>query len=143
MRGEAFMDKEFDKRYKKAVETAKLSDKIEPRATNAFYDVKLERFVVDLANGATFIFPPSMTQGLADASAKDLKEVTITPSGEGLRWERLDADLSLTSLLMGIFGSKSWMSELGRQGGKAKTTAKVQASRENGRKGGRPRRKTA
>lgn len=143
MRGEVFMGKEFEKRYKRAVEDAKRADKIEPRATNAFYDAKLKRFVVDLANGATFIFPPSLSEGLADASAKDLKEVTITPSGEGLRWERLDADLSLTSLLMGIFGSRSWMSELGRQGGKAKTAAKVQASRENGRKGGRPRRRTA
>ncbi|MGB7203008.1 MAG: DUF2442 domain-containing protein [Pyrinomonadaceae bacterium] len=136
------MDKEFEKRYKKAVEAAKLSDKIEPRATNAFYDAKLKRFVIDLTNGATFIFPPSMTEGLAGASTKDLREVTITPSGEGLHWDRLDTDLSLTSLMIGIFGSKTKMSELGRQGGKAKTAAKVQASRENGRKGGRPRRRT-
>lgn len=137
------MGKEFKKRYGKAVEAAKFSDRFEPRATKAFYDSKLKRFVVELPNGAAFIFPPSMTEGLADASVRDLKDVTITPSGEGLRWERLDVDLSLTSLLMGIFGSKSWMSELGRQGGKAKTAAKVRASRENGLKGGRPQRRIA
>lgn len=137
------MDKDFKERYKKAIDSAKKNDRVEPRATGAKYDARLKRIVVDLANGTTFIFPPSLAQGLADASAKDLKDVSITPSGEGLRWKSLDADLSLTSLLMGIFGNKAWMSELGRQGGKASTEAKALASRTNGRKGGRPRRKVA
>jgi hypothetical protein len=136
------MDKEFEERYMKAVEAARESDGIEPRAVGVKYDPRLKRIVVDLANGTTFIFPPSLAQGLADASVQDLKNVSITPSGEGLRWESLDADLSLTSLLMGIFGSKKWMSELGRRGGKARSDAKATASRENGRKGGRPRSKT-
>jgi len=44
------------------------------------------------------------------------------------------------ALLQGIFGSKSWMArELGAEGGRARTVAKVTASRENGRKGGRPK----
>ncbi len=137
------MDKDFTERYKKAIDSAKKSDRVEPRAIGAKYDARLKRIVVDLDNGTTFIFPPLLAQGLADASAKDLKDVSITPSGEGLRWKSLDADLSLTSLLMGIFGNKAWMSELGRQGGKASTEAKALASRTNGRKGGRPRRNVA
>jgi len=43
--------------------------------------------------------------------------------------------------MQGVFGSKKWMAaELGAAGGKASTAAKVAAARENGRKGGRPRR---
>ncbi|HLF83887.1 MAG TPA: DUF2442 domain-containing protein [Blastocatellia bacterium] len=36
----------------------------------------------------------------------------VTPSGAGLRWPNLDADLSLPNLLAGEFGSKSWMAKL-------------------------------
>ena len=137
------MDKDFDQRYRRAVEAARDSDRLEPRATKVSYDAKLGRVVVDLRNGTTFIFAPSLAEGLKDATAIQLRDVSITPSGEGLRWESLDADFSLTALLMGIFGSESWMSELGRKGGKAKTDAKTTASRANGLKGGRPRRKIA
>jgi len=43
-------------------------------------------------------------------------------------------------LLQGTFGTRRWMAgELGAAGGKARSTAKVAAARENGRKGGRPR----
>lgn len=137
------MDKEFTARYKKALAAAEKSDRFEPRAISAKYDATLRRIIVNLANGTTFTFPPSLAQGLADASPKDLKAISVTPSGEGLRWDRLDADFSLTSLLMGIFGSRSWMSELGRQGGKAKTELKTLASHANDRKRGRPRKRVA
>ena len=137
------MDNEFKTRYKKAVANAAESDSVQPRAIAVSYDARLKRVVVDLANGTTFIFPPSLAQGLDEASAKDLKNVSITPSGEGLRWDNLDADFSITGLLMGIFGNNAWMSELGRHGGKAKTEAKIIASRANGQKGGRPSQKVA
>jgi hypothetical protein len=38
--------------------------------------------------------------------------------------------------------AKAWLFELGRQGGKVKSEAKFQASRENGKQGGRPRKKS-
>jgi len=42
-----------------------------------------------------------------------------------------------------MLGSKSWMArQLGSSGGRARSKAKTIAARENGRKGGRPR-KTA
>jgi hypothetical protein len=47
------------------------------------------------------------------------------------------------ALLQGVFGSKSWMARhLGSAGGRARSDAKAEAARTNGRKGGRPR-KTA
>ncbi|WP_219729955.1 hypothetical protein [Sodalinema gerasimenkoae] len=39
--------------------------------------------------------------------------------------------------MQGIFGSRNWMAELGRKGGQKTSTAKRQAARENGKKGGR------
>ena len=90
--------------------------KTEPRAKSARYDRRTNRIVVELRNGATFMFPAELAQGLAGASPKDLADVRITPSGEGLRWPSLDADLSLSNLLAGEFGSRVWMEKLSRDG---------------------------
>jgi hypothetical protein len=96
-----------------------------------------------LNTGVELAFPTRLAEGLADASPEHLADIEISPAGLGLHWPRLDVDLYVPALLQGVFGSKSWMArQLGAEGGRSRTVAKVAASRENGRKGGRPR-KTA
>jgi hypothetical protein len=112
----------------------------QPRAVKACYDRRVGRVVVTLSNGLELAFPPRLAEGLADAKAADLMAVDITPTGLGLHWPRLDADLYLPSLLAGVFGSATWMAaQLGRSGGLSRSEPKATAARENGRKGGRPR----
>lgn len=111
-----------------------------PHAVAARYDRRVARIVVALSNGLELAFPPHLAEGLAGAKPADLATIEITPTGLGLHWPKLDADLYLPSLLQGIFGSPGWMAGLlGRTGGKARSDAKTQAARANGRKGGRPR----
>jgi hypothetical protein len=43
--------------------------------------------------------PVSLAQGLAGAKASDSADIEITPTGLGLHWPKLDADLYLPSLL--------------------------------------------
>ncbi len=105
-------------------------------ALAARYDRKPGRIVVDLDNGATFAFPPELVQGLSGASERDLAEVEVIAAGEGLHWERLDVDYQVAGLLNGVFGTAKW---LAAQAGRRTSPAKVAAARENGRKGGRPR----
>jgi len=82
-----------------------------------------------------------MAKGLAGASPDDLAKIEISPTGLGLHWPRLDADLYVPALLQGVLGSRSWMAaQMGAAGGKARSAAKSAAARKNGRKGGRPRR---
>lgn len=113
-----------------------------PRAIAARYDRRVSRVMVSLSNGLELAFPPHLAEGLADAKPADLAAIEITPTGLGLHWPKLDADLYLPALLQGVFGSPRWMAGLlGKSGGLARTAAKAAAARENGRKGGRPRRR--
>lgn len=72
--------------------------------------------VIHLKYGAIFSFPAALAQGLSDASPDDLAEVEITPSGTGLHWEKLDADLSIPALLNGIYGNAAWMEQIQDEG---------------------------
>jgi hypothetical protein len=109
-------------------------------AVSARYDRRRSRVVVTLNTGVELAFPTRLAEGLAGASHENLADIEISPAGLGLRWPKLDADFYVPALLQGVFGSKSWMArQLGAEGGRARTVAKVAASRKNGRKGGRPR----
>jgi len=109
-------------------------------AVSARYDRRTSRVVVTLNTGVQLAFPSKLAEGLAGASAESLAEIEISPAGLGLHWPQLDADVYVPALLQGIFGSKNWMArELGANGGRSRTDAKVAAARENGIKGGRPR----
>ena len=112
----------------------------QPRAIRARYDRRVSRIVIGLDNGLELAFPPRLAQGLEHATPAELANIEISPLGDGLHWPAIDADLSVPALLQGVFGSKSWMARhLGAAGGRSRTTAKTSAARENGRKGGRPR----
>jgi hypothetical protein len=109
-------------------------------AVAARYDRRRARIVVSLNTGVEVTFPPKLAEGLADASPSNLAQIEITPSGLGLHWPKLDADLYVPGLLAGAFGGKQWMAaQLGAAGGSARSKAKAQAARANGRLGGRPR----
>ncbi len=115
-----------------------------PRAVKARYDRRLDRVIVSLDNGLDLAFPPHMAEGLAKATATELAMIEISPTGLGLHWPKLDADLYLPALMGGVFGSRRWMAGmLGRVGGRSRTDAKVAAARANGQRGGRPRKTAA
>ena len=95
--------------------------------------------MVELTNGVILMLPPNLLQGLKGATTAQLSEVELSPMGTGLHWEALDADLGVAGLAAGIFGSKTWMSELARFAGSKTSARKASSSRENGKRGGRPR----
>jgi hypothetical protein len=99
----------------KAREAAAIANNSEPRAESAYYDWDADKITINLKHGIIFSFPPNIAQGLAGASPEDLAEVEVTPSGAGLHWEKLDADISIPSLLAGIYGNKRWMAEVNRK----------------------------
>lgn len=132
-------DRDLDAQVERAKKAGVAALENEPRAKAARYSPTRRQVLVELTNGCSFIFPVDKAQGLAGASNKDLADVKVLGKGFGLHWEKLDADLSIPSLVVGIFGSKAWMRELARRGGAVTSPTKAAAARANGAKGGRPR----
>jgi hypothetical protein len=111
-----------------------------PVAVAVRYDRRISRIVISLASGLQIAFAPRDAQGLENAHPADLVDAKISPSGLGVHFPKLDADLYIPALLEGFLGSKRWMaSQMGKVGGLASTDAKAAAARENGKLGGRPK----
>jgi hypothetical protein len=117
-----------------------LSDRIEPRAVKAWYDVERGLVMFEMKNGCVFGFPPPPGPywGLNEATAEQLAQVETEEGGEVLTWEEIDADISVPGLLLHLLNVKAWYA---KWLGGAKSDAKAAAARENGKKGGRPRKK--
>lgn len=131
---------EFERANKNAIE---LASRV-PKALSAKYDRHTRRVVVQLSSNLGIFFSPRDVEGLEHATPEQLNAIEVSPSGYGLHFPQLDADLYLPSLLEGVFGSERWMaSRMGMLGGRSRSAAKKMAARENGKKGGRPRGKEA
>ena len=115
-----------------------------PHAVAARYDRHNRKVVIELSSRLTLSFSPDDAQGLENARPSDLEVIEVSPSGFGVNFPKLDADLYIPGLLEGLMGSKKWMAaRLGQIGGRSRSRAKKAASRANGKLGGRPRRDAA
>lgn len=102
----------LDQAIEKARQVAQLNKNWEPRAKAAAYDPDTHKIIIYLHSGAIFHLPVELGEGIATASPAELSTVEVTPLGDGLHWESLDADLSVAGLLAGRFGSRAWMERL-------------------------------
>jgi hypothetical protein len=119
---------------------ARALEKSAPRTVAARYDRRTGRIVVELSSNVIVSFLPGDVQGLEDARPSQLTDIEISPSGFGLHFPAVDADLYVPGILDGLLGSRKWMaSRLGQRGGQSRSRAKKAAARANGSLGGRPR----
>ncbi len=105
----AIIDEEFA-----SAETRMAALREAGHATSARYDRRTGRIVVMLHTGVQLAVPSRLLEGLAGAAPSRLAEIEVSPSGLGLHWPKLDADVYLPALLGGVFGSRRWMAELGQ-----------------------------
>jgi hypothetical protein len=122
-----------------AIAHAKVYEQYRPKAVAAEYRPRTDTIAVRLATGVEVVIPRRLLQGLESARPADVARVKVEDFGSALRWPRLDVDHYIPGLLEGVFGTRKWMAEIGRKGGKVRSSSKTRSSRANGRKGGRPR----
>lgn len=130
---------EFNRQNERAIRAAREADQVEPRATSVTYDQDQALVLVHLRSGFAFGFPPERIPGLGKATQKQLSNVRISPSGDGLHWDDIDVDASLTGLMADALDLRDWAPRIM---GQVRSEAKAKAARKNGLKGGRPRSST-
>lgn len=129
-----------DQAYIAANKRAALKKAAFPAAVSVRYDKRTDKIIIELTTGLELGFSPAQAQAFEHVHAADLVGAEISPSGLGIHFPRADLDIYIPGLLDGFLGSKRWMAaQHGSKGGAASTPAKAAAARENGKKGGRPR----
>ena len=111
----------------------------EVSASNFTFNRNDRTISIELSGGVFLTFPASNIKELQSATDAEIEEARLIARGTLLRWERFDADYSIEGLRFGRFGTQAWMRELGRRGGQSTSVAKAVAARQNGQRGGRPR----
>lgn len=127
---------EFNRQNEQAIRAAREADEVEPRATAVTYDPDRALILVHLRSEFAFGFPPERIPGLGKATKKQLSNVRISPSGDGLHWDDIGIDASLTGLMVDALDLREWAPRIM---GQVRSEAKARAARKNGLKGGRPR----
>jgi Protein of unknown function (DUF2442) len=70
-----------------------------PSARSVKYDPSIGRIHVELDNGVVLTICPAHTKGLEGALPDDFADPEISPSGLGIHFPKIDADIYLPSLL--------------------------------------------
>ncbi|HET7464468.1 MAG TPA: DUF2442 domain-containing protein [Longimicrobium sp.] len=113
--------------------------KTEPLAERVFYDTENGYFFVQ----CRFAFRPEHVKGLENATLDQLANCELLGGGVSIYWPELDDGVSVADLAAGAFGDAPWVRHFAARGGRARSPAKAAAVRENGKKGGRPRKSPA
>jgi hypothetical protein len=80
-----------------------------PTATAANYDRRTGKVEIELSTGLSIAFRAKDAQGFWRVKSEQLTRIEISPSGLGLYFPAIDADIYLPSLLEGFLGSRGWM----------------------------------
>ena len=119
------------------------ADRLEPRAERIEYDRRKRRLIIHLRRGAVVALPIALLSALHDATPRQLTEVHASARGNAIVNDELDVHISLNGILTELVGLTGAAAHLGAEGGKKTSPAKTAAARANGKRGGRPRKKSA
>src|SRR3982751_4725274 len=91
MESQEFTEEEWKAMLREARAEGRRAERVEPRATRAWYDAEAGRVMFELKNGCVFGFPQEFGEGIEHASPDQL--AAVDPAfwgGEALHWEELD-----------------------------------------------------
>ncbi len=129
-----------DSMYRSAAKSAKREEPFD--VVDAGYDRKADTLDLTLRKGLTVRVPRSQIRELASAKPGDVARVEIQPGGDGISFRSINVDIYLPGLLADELGPL-FAKALGRRARGRSSDKKAASSRENGRKGGRPKKVAA
>lgn len=114
-----------------------------PLATRVAYQKDSGVVLLTLATGASLAIPLSFIDELRELDPARLDELEVDLGGKGVVLECCDVNISVEGLVLDALGAPGWKKALRahllREVAGSRTEKKAAASRENGKKGGRPR----
>lgn len=94
-----------------------------------------------LSRISSFRMRPALRKMVANAGSA-LRKVVVEEDGMVISWPDLEVDFSVAEMLPEYLGFVT-AQQTGRIGGRARSASKSEAARENGKRGGRPRKSAA
>ena len=127
----------------RAVDAGQREAETEFRARSVRYDPDRDTVEIVTTRNVGFLVPRVWIGALADLRPDQLTSLDVWPDGSAIELDVLDIQVSvhglLSQVLPAILPSSFLAGLFGSRGGKSKSDAKKATARENGRKGGRPR----
>jgi hypothetical protein len=99
-----WVKKELRANFARASRAGRAAAQAEPRAARAAYQPRSDTLRIELTNGAAITIPVKLIPALTRAARIKLRSVQVLGRSGGLRWEKLDLDLSVPALVGSMFG---------------------------------------
>jgi hypothetical protein len=136
-----------DAEYAAALATGRIEAETEIRAQAVRYVPERDAIEIVTSRNAGFLIPRQWIGALQDVPTDELSKLEVWPDGSAIELEDRDIQIGvhglLTAILPAMLPSQSVAAVFASRGGQATSRAKRKSSRANGRKGGRPRKKTS
>lgn len=136
-----------DTAYAAALASGQRAAETEFRAQAARYLPDHDAIEVITVRNGGFVIPRRVIGVLQDISAKDLAKIDLWPDGSLIEIEHLDIHISVDGMIKAalpvLVPGRVVAGLFAAVGGAATSPAKAKSSRQNGKKGGRPRKTEA
>jgi len=132
-----------DTEYVRAIESGQEEAETEFRAQSVRYVADRDALEIVTSRNAGFLIPRQWIGALQDVSIEDLARLEVWPDGSAIEIEDLDIHIGVHGLLAaslpGLLSTRTLAAIFASRGGRATSAVKRSTARENGRRGGRPR----
>ena len=135
-----------DAEYAAALAAGRAEAEAEIRAQGVRYVPERDATEIVTTGNAGFLIPRAWIGALQDVPPEDLARLETWPDGSAITLEDRDIHISvhglMSAMLPAMLPPHAVAALFASRGGKARSEAKRSSAQANGRKGGRPRRKT-
>jgi hypothetical protein len=132
-----------DTEFAAALVAGRMDAEMEIRAQAVRYVADRDAIEITTTRHAGFLIPRGWIVALQDVPVEELAKLEVWPDGSAIELEDRDVQISvdglLTAMLPAMLPSRTVAAIFASRGGRATSDAKRSSAKENGRKGGRPR----
>lgn len=132
-----------DTEFAAALVAGRMDAEMEIRAQAVRYVADRDAIEITTTRHAGFLIPRGWIVALQDVPVEELAKLEVWPDGSAIELEDRDVQISvdglLTAMLPAMLPSRTVAAIFASRGGRTTSDAKRSSAKENGRKGGRPR----